>query len=154
MPSIILGDGLNKLEINGDFIRVDEAAPKIGLSQEEREEELEYPPDDILMSELPGCLREFNTHVGGLARLTTTQVLRPDYWYEWEDSVKAWIGHARADAKLIGWSISPSILVFIGLVWMPNIEPLQYVNGPGGRQLGVGVAKNRAFINTMRFLLP
>lgn len=125
-----------------------------------------YPPDDTSISRLPAAIRGAKRFINNLVSVETEQDLEVGFVYAWDGIANAWVKSIskRVGVDAIGLAVTPHTLQFWGITHVKGAVPGRrlYLSAsmPGvitttqtRHLLGVGLAKDSAFIDTLRGVL-
>lgn len=153
MPSIILGAGSDAIRIDGEVLRVDSSANKIGWGKQikntisEEIKSLPLPEDDIYISQIPKAIRDVSLYLASLSIIEVDQELEPYTFYYYSKEVKGYAPFtSMIDTPPYGYAIDKNRLMFSGIVPLGQEEEVGKVIKIAGKELGIVVAPKKLLL--------
>lgn len=122
MGTIILGDGTEAVRIEGDALRVDSLATRIGYMEQKVElvKIFEGPTDDIRISELPEAIRDIASMFLNFHTLKVSYPLQLYSWLIYSKELGAWRkvfdNERLVQEETIGYAIAVDRITFSGII--------------------------------------
>lgn len=134
--------------------------------REEEDFNSAYPPDDTSISRLPSAIRGAKRFINNLVSLEVEQDLEVGFIYSWDGIANQWVKalSKRAGVDALGLAKTSHTLQFWGITFLRGATAgrriflsasLAGVPTPTQTRhlLGIGIAKDTAFIDTLRGVL-
>lgn len=139
-----------------------EAQVKNKNAEELTDANLGFPADDELVSKLPAAIRGTKRYVNNFMTLSVEQQLEKGKVYAWDGILNEWMlaPYDVVVKQVFGYAMSENALQFWGIADVPEAQAGakiylsasvagQIVTSRTKKMLGYGLAKGKAFLNTL-----